>query len=185
MYKQLLDGLKQEFEKTLGFLKLELAKVKTSRANSAMVEDIEIECYNNQKFLLKQLAAISAPQAQLITIQPWDKTVMAEIEKGVRNKSPFSPIVDGDIIRINIPSLNEEQRKEYVKIVADKTEESKISMRLHREKVWKEIQDMEKKGEMREDDKFRAKDDLQKLVDDYNKKTDDLKKAKETDIMTV
>jgi len=185
MYKQLLDNLKQEFEKTLAFIKAELTKVKTSRATPAMVEDIEIECYNNQKFLLKQLAAISAPQARLIMIQPWDKAVMADIEKGVRNKSPFAPIVDGDIIRINIPSLNEEQRKEYVKIVAEKTEEAKISIRLHREKTWKEIQDLEKKGEMREDDKFRAKDDLQKLVDDYNKKIDDLKRAKETDIMTV
>jgi ribosome recycling factor len=184
MYKQLLDNLKLEFEKTIAFLKTELAKIKTSRATPAMVEDIEIECYN-QKFPLKQLAAISVSQSRLIIIQPWDKTVMSEIERGVRNKSPFSPIVDGDIIRINIPSLDEEQRKEYVKIVSDKTEEARISMRLHREKTWKEIQEMEKKGEMREDDKFRAKDDLQKMVDNYNEKIDDLKKAKETDIMTV
>jgi len=184
MYKQLLDNLKQEFEKTLAFLKTELGKIKTSRATPTMVEDIEIECYN-QKFPLKQLAAINIVGAKLITIQPWDKAVMQEIERGLRNKSPYSPIVDGDLIRINIPSLDEEQRKEYVKIVSDKTEESKISMRLHREKIWKEIQEMEKKGELREDDKFRAKDDLQKLVDDYNKKIDDLKKAKETDIMTV
>lgn len=184
MYKQLLDNLKLEFEKTAAFLKLELAKIKTSRATPAMVEDIEIDCYN-QKFPLKQLAAINVVGAKLITIQPWDRTVMQEIEKGVRNKSPFSPVVDGDLIRINIPSLDEEQRKEYAKIASEKTEEAKISMRLHREKVWKEIQDLEKKGEMREDDKFRAKDDLQKMVDDYNKKLDEMHKAKETDIMTV
>ena len=184
MYKQLLDNLKPEFEKTLAFLKAELAKIKTSRATPLMVEDIEIECYN-QKFPLKQLASINVPQPRLIVIQPWDKAVISDIEKGLRNKSPFSPIVDGDIIRINIPSLNEEQRREYVKIVSEKTEEAKISVRLHREKTWKEIQEMEKRGEMREDDKFRAKDDLQKLVDDYNKKIDDLKKTKETDIMTV
>ncbi len=184
MYKQLLDNLKLEFEKALAFLKTELAKIKTSRATPAMVEDIEIECYN-QKFPLKQLASINIPQAKLITIQPWDKAVMQDIERGLRNKSPFSPVVDGDLIRINIPSLDEEQRKEYVKIVSDKTEETKISVRLHREKIWKEIQEMEKKGEMREDDKFRAKDDLQKLIDDYNKKIEDLKTAKETDIMTI
>ncbi|HNU96764.1 MAG TPA: ribosome-recycling factor [Candidatus Portnoybacteria bacterium] len=184
MYKQLLENLKQEFEKALAFLKAELGKIKTSRATPTMVEDIEIECYN-QKFSLKQLAAINVIGAKLITIQPWDKTVMQEIERGVRNKSPFSPVVDGDLIRINIPSLDEEQRREYVKIASEKSEETKISMRLHREKVWKEIQEMEKKGELREDDKFRAKDDLQKLMDDYNKKINEMHKAKETDIMTI
>jgi ribosome recycling factor len=95
MYKQLLENLKQEFEKALAFLKAELGKIKTSRATPTMVEDIEIECYN-QKFSLKQLAAINVIGAKLITIQPWDKTVMQEIERGVRNKSPFSPVVDGD-----------------------------------------------------------------------------------------
>jgi ribosome recycling factor len=184
MYKQLLENLKQEFEKTSGFLKIELGKIKTSRATPAMVEDIEIECYN-QKFPLKQLAAINVVGAKLITIQPWDKTVMQEIERGVRNKSPYSPIVDGDLIRINIPSLDEEQRKEYVKIASEKAEEAKISIRLHREKIWKEIQEMEKNGEMREDDKFRAKDDLQKLIDNYNEKINEMHKAKETEIMTI
>ena len=184
MYKQLLDNLKPEFEKTLSFLKAEFAKVKTSRANPAMVEDIEIECYN-QKFPLKQVASISAPQPKLLMVQPWDKAIIQDIEKGIRNKSGFSPVVDGDIIRINLPDLNEEQRKEYVKIISDKTEEAKISIRLHREKIWKEIQEMEKKGEMREDDKFRAKDDLQKMVDDFNEKIDTAKKSKESDIMTI
>jgi ribosome recycling factor len=184
MYKQLLDNLKPEFEKTLSFVKAEFAKVKTSRANPLMIEDIEIECYN-QKFPLKQVASISAPQPRVLVIQPWDKTIIQEIEKGIRNRSGFSPIVDGDIIRINIPALNEEQRKEYVKIISEKTEEAKISIRLHREKTWKEVQDMEKKGEMREDDKFRAKDDLQKMIDDFNEKIEELKKSKEADIMTV
>jgi ribosome recycling factor len=184
MYKQLLDNLKPEFEKTLSFVKAEFAKVKTSRANPLMIEDIEIECYN-QKFPLKQVASISAPQPRVLMIQPWDKTIIQDIEKGIRNRSGFSPIVDGDIIRINIPALNEEQRKEYVKIISEKSEEAKISMRLHREKTWKEIQEMEKKGEMREDDKFRAKDDLQKMIDDFNEKIEDLKKNKEQDIMTV
>jgi len=84
MYKQLLDNLKLEFEKTATFLKTELSKIKTSRATPAMVEDIEIDCYN-QKFPLKQLAAINIVGAKLITIQPWDKTVMQEVERGVTN----------------------------------------------------------------------------------------------------
>jgi len=184
MYKQLLDNLKPELEKAITHLKGELMKIKTGRATPAMVEDIEIECYN-QKFPVKQLASISTPQPRLIVIQAWDKTVLPDIERGIRKNSGFNPVVDGELIRINIPSLNEEQRKEYVKIIADKSEETRISIRLHREDVWKKIQEMEKKGEIREDDKFRAKDELQKMIDDYNKKIDDLKKSKESEVMTV
>ena len=184
MYKQLLDNLKPELEKALGHLKNELMKIKTSRATPAMVEDVEIDCYN-QKLPLKQLASINVPQARVIVIQPWDESILSDIEKGLRKNSGFSPIVDGKLIRVNIPSLNEEQRKEYVKIIADKSEEARISVRLHRESVWKEIQEMEKKGEIREDDKFRAKDELQKMIDDFNKKIDNLKKSKESEVMTV
>lgn len=184
MYKQLLDNLRPELEKTIQFLKSELVKIKTSRATPAMVEDIEIDCYN-QKFPIKQLASINVPQPRLITIQPWDRAILQDIEKGIRNKSSFSPVVDGDLIRINIPTLSEDQREEYCKIIIDKAEEARISIRLHREGTWKEIQEMERKGEVREDDKFRAKDELQKLVDDYNKKIEDLKKNKEDEVMTV
>jgi len=184
MYKKIIEDLKPELEKTVTHLKGELLKIKTSRATPAMVEDVEIECYN-QKFPLKQVASINVPQPRVLAIQAWDKAIIPDIERGIRNRTSFSPIVDGDIIRINIPTLNEEQRKEYCKIIADKSEEAKISVRLHREKIWKEIQELEKKGELREDDKFRAKDDLQKLIDDYNEKIDDMKKNKEQEVMTV
>lgn len=184
MYKQLIDNLKPELEKAMEFLKKELVKIKTSRATPAMVEDIMVDCYN-QRLPIKQLGSISAPQPRLITIQPWDRSILSDIEKAVRNQSSFSPVVDGEIVRINIPSLSEEQRKEYVKIIAEKAEEARISIRLHRERVWKEIQELEKKGEIREDDKFRAKDDLQELIDDYNEKIEELKKNKEKDVMTV
>lgn len=184
MYKKLIDDLKPELEKATIHLKEELMKVKTGRATPVMIEDIEVECYN-QKLPLKQLASISAPQSRVLIVQPWDKAILQDIERSIRNKSGFSPIVDGEIIRINIPTLSEEQRKEYRKIIADKSEETKISIRLQREKVWKLIQDMEKNGELREDDKFRAKDDLQKVIDDYNKKVDEMKKNKESEVMTV
>lgn len=184
MYKKLIDDLKPELEKTAGHLKEELTKVKTSRATPAMVEDIEVECYN-QRFPIKQVASINVPQSRLLTIQPWDRAILPDIERAIRNRSGFSPIVDGDLVRINIPTLSEDQRKEYCKIIADKSEEAKISIRLHREKLWKLVQDMEKRGELREDDKFKAKDDLQKMIDDYNKKIDEMKKNKESEVMTV
>jgi len=168
MYKELIDGLKPELEKTIEFLKKEFMKIKTSRATPAMVEDVIVDCYG-QKLPVKQLGNISTPQPRLITIDPWDKSILPEIEKAIRNQSSLSPVVDGEVIRINIPPLSEEQRKEYLKIINDKTEEARISVRLHREKIWKEIQELEREGEIPEDDKFRAKDDLQELIDDYNK----------------
>jgi len=184
MYKKLIDDLKPELEKTLNHLKEGLLKIKTGRATPAMVEDIEIDCYN-QKFPLKQLASITVPQSRLLVIQAWDKNIIRDIEKSIRNKSSFSPVVDGELIRINIPAPNEEQRKEYCKIISDQSEEAKISVRLHRERVWKKIQEMEKNGEIREDDKFRAKDELQKVIDEFNKKIDEMKKNKEEEVMTI
>ncbi len=184
MYKKIIEDLKPELEKTINHLKDALLKIKTGRATPAIIEDIEIDCYN-QKFPLKQVASISVPQPRTLLIQPWDKSITRDIEKSIRNKSSFSPVVDGEIIRITIPSLTEEQRKEYCKIIADQSEEARISVRLHRERVWKMIQEMERKGEIREDDKFRAKDELQELIDEYNKKIEEMKKNKESEVMTI
>lgn len=184
MYKELIDNLKPELDKTIEFLKSEFLKIKTSRATPAMVEDIEVECYD-QKLPIKQLGTISIPQPRLIIVQPWDKNILHEIEKAIRNSSSLSPVVDNDIIRINIPPLSEEQRKEYVKIINEKAEEARISIRHKREEIWKEIQEGERTGEIREDDKFRGKDELQKVIDEYNEKVEEMRKNKESEIMTV
>lgn len=184
MYKELIENLKPELDKAVEFLRGEFLKIKTSRATPTMVEDIEVEVYD-QRLPIKQLGTINVPQPRLITISLWDNSVLQEVEKAIRKQSSFSPVVDGEIIRISIPQLSEDQRKEYVKIINDKTEETRISIRLHREKIWKEIQEMEKKGEIREDDKFKAKDKLQEVIDDYNKKIEELRKNKESDIMTI
>jgi len=184
MYRQLIDNLKPELEKTLDFLKQEFLKIKTGRATPSMVEDIEVDIYG-QKIPIKQLGNINIPQPRMITIHPWDNNSIPVIEKAIRGKIGLNPIVDGEIIRINIPALSEEQRKEYVKIINDKNEEARISVRLHREDLWKKIQEMERAGEIREDDKFRAKEELQKLIDDYNKKIEEMKNSKEKDIMTI
>lgn len=184
MYKELIDNLKPELDKTTEFLKTEFLKIKTSRATPAMIEDIEVICYD-QKLPIKQLGTINIPQTRLITVQPWDRNILPQIEKAIRNSSSLSPVVDGDIIRINIPPLSEEQRREYVKIINEKTEEARISIRLKREEVWKEIQELEKAGELREDDKFRGKDELQKTIDEYNEKIEEMRKNKESEIITV
>lgn len=184
MYKELIDNIKPDLDKTLEYLKGEIGKLRVGRATPAMVEDIEIECYD-QKMSLKEVANISI-QPRLIIVQPWDKKILENIEKGISKfSSGLTPTVDGEIIRINIPQLSEERRKELIKILNEKTEEARISIRHKREEAWKEIQELERKGEIREDDKFRGKDELQKIIDDYNKQVEELKKNKESDILTV
>jgi len=184
MYQEIINNIKPDLDRTLEYLRGELNKLQVGRATPVLVEDLEIECYN-QKIPLKQLANISV-QPRLIIIQPWDKRILENIEKTISQSSlGLTPIIDGEVVRVNLPSLNEEKRKELVKIINEKAEEARISIRLHRERAWKEIQEMERKGEIPEDDKFRAKDDLQELIDDYNKKIEELRKNKESDVMTV
>jgi ribosome recycling factor len=185
MYKEIIDNIKPDLEKTIEYLKGELNKLRVGRATPAMVEDLEIECYG-QKMSLKQLANISAPQPRLIVIQPWDKSILGVIEKGISQSSlGLAPIVDGDLIRITIPQLSEERRRELTKILSEKVEETRVSIRHKREEAWKEIQEGERAGEIREDDKFRGKDELQKVIDEYNEKVEEMRKNKESEIMTV
>jgi len=185
MYKEIIENLKPELEKTLEYLKGELIKIRIGRATPAMVEDLEVECYG-QKMPLNQLANISTPQPRLIIIQPWDKSILESIEKGIaRSSLGLRPIIDGEIVRVNIPPLNEEKRKELTKILREKIEEARISVRHKREEVWKKLQEMEKNKEIREDDKFRGKDELQKAIDEYNDKIEKIREKKEKEIMTV
>lgn len=180
-YKEIINRIKPEMEKTISFLKEELNKVRIGRASISLVEDIEVECFN-QKFSLKQLATISVPEPKTIIIQPWDKSYLECIEKAVsRSSLSASPIVDKEIIRINLPPMSEEYRNNFLKFISEKQEESRKTVRRWREKAWDEIQGKTRVGEIREDDKFRAKDELQKLVDEYNGKIEEMgdKKKKE------
>ncbi|MFH1460814.1 MAG: ribosome recycling factor [Patescibacteria group bacterium] len=185
MYKEIINKIKPSLDKTIGYLKSELAGLQAGRATPSLLEDLEVEAYQ-QKITLKQLAAIQTPEPRLIVIRPWDKTIVKNIESALRKSNlGISPVAEGDFIRLNIPPLSEERRKELVKIVQEKVEECRISVRRQREEVWRQIQDMEQAGDLREDDKFRAKDELQKVIDEYNEKIEGIKKKKEAEIMTV
>ena len=182
-YKEIVQKIKPEFDKTMSFLEKEIMKLHTGRATPALVEDMTVECFGD-KYPLKQLAAISTPEPKLIVIHPWDKSYVEPIERALRNSSlGFSPVVDKDLIRISIPPLSEESRKIYSRILSEKQEEARRTVRKWREDAWREIQDKEREGEIREDDKFRAKEDLQKLIDDYHKKIEDIGEKKRKEIM--
>lgn len=185
MYQQIIKKIKPELERTLDYLKSELAGLQIGRATPGLVEELPVDCYG-QRLPLKQLAAIQAPEPRLLLIRPWDKSIIKDIEKAIsQSRLGLSPSVDDDAIRLKVPPLSEERRKELAKIVQERVEECRISVRRHREDAWKEIQEMEQRKEIREDDKFRAKDELQKLVDEYNEKIDEARKKKEEEIMKV
>ena len=182
-YKEIIEKIRPELEKVIRFLEGEVAKIRTGRASPALVEDIQVDCFG-QKLPLKQLAAISCPEPKQILIQPWDKSYIEGIEKALSQSSiGASPIVDKEVIRINLPALTEEFRKNLLRVIAEKQEEVRKTIRRWREEAWKEIQEGFKEGKIREDDKFRAKDELQELIDEYNKKIEDLGEKKKREIM--
>jgi ribosome recycling factor len=181
-YKEFIDKAKPEFEKTFKFLEGEIAKIRTSRASPALVEDIEVSAFGS-KFPLKQLGAISTPSISQIVIQPWDVSYIEPIEKAISNSGlGMSAIVDKNIIRLNLPLLTEEYRHQLSKTLNEKAEQSKQTMRRAREDAWNKIQAAQKAKEISEDDKFRGKDELQKVVDEYNEKIKNLIERKKQEI---
>jgi len=181
-YKTIIQNIKPELDKVIGFLEKELSKIRTSRATPSLVEDVVVDCFG-QKFPLKQLAAISTPEAKQILIQPWDKSYIEGIVSALEKTGiGANPIVDKDVVRINLPPLNEEYRKNLARTISEKEEQSRRTIRKWREEVWSEVQEKTKQGEIREDDKFRAKDELQELVDEYNKKIEELGENKKREI---
>lgn len=184
-YKDSINKIKPNLDKTVAFFREELGALRTGRATPALIEGVEVECYG-VRTPLKQLAVITAPEPRALVVQPWDKNSVKEIEKAISlSRSGLSVAATGDIIRVNVPSLNEETRKELVRDLKKKSEEAKASIRALREQSWKEMQEWEKTGQMREDDKFRGKDELQKVIDEYNGKISQMAESKEKEIMTV
>lgn len=185
MVNDLITKNKAEFEKVVEHFKEELSQLRTGRASSALVENLMVEYYGSMS-PLKQIASISIPEARTIAISPWSRDSLVNIEKAIRESQlNLNPVNDGQLIRINMPALNEERRKELVKVLNQKSEEARVVVRKIRENIWDEIQDIEKQGKIGEDDKFSGRDKLQKVVDEYNVKIDEIREKKEGEIMTV
>jgi len=185
MYKEMIEKKRPEMEKSIEHFKEELAQLRTGRASVAMVEGLTVDYYGS-KSPLKQVASITIPEPRTIMISPWDKDNLVNIEKSIRESQlNLNPNNDGQVIRINIPVLTEERRKDLVKVLNQKAEDAKISIRKQREDVWDEIQKSEKEGLIGEDDKFVGKDKLQEVVDEFNKKIEEIRAEKEAEILTV
>ncbi|MBU2028440.1 ribosome recycling factor, partial [Patescibacteria group bacterium] len=165
--------------------KEELNQLRTGRASTALVENLLVDYYGS-KSPLKQIASLSTPEPRLILISPWDKNNLANIEKAIKESQlNLQPNNDGQVVRINIPQLTEERRKDLIKVLNQKAEEAKIAVRKIREEAWEEIQELEKSRKISEDDKFSGKESLQAVIDEYNEKIQALRDVKEKDIMTI
>jgi len=183
MHRQIIDNIKPELDKVVEFLKRELSKIHTGQASPSLVEDVMVDLLG-QQMPLKQLAAISSPEPRKILVQPWDKSYIEPIEKALAQSSlGASPVVDKEVIRITLPAPTQELRQGLSRIVAEKAEEARKTVRRWREEAWGEIQARAREGKIREDDKFRGKDELQELVEEYNKKIEEIGERKRKEIM--
>ncbi len=185
MIDQTIKEIKPQLEKAMAHFESGLSSLRVGRASSGLVEGLMIDCYG-VKTPLKQIANINVADARSITIQPWDKKNLQPIEKAIQESDlGVTPQNDGEMIRINLPSLTEERRQELVKILHGKTEEIKISVRNIREEAWEKIQEAEKNKDISEDEMYRGKDDLQKIVDEYNKTIKEKSEQKQVVITEV
>ena len=172
-------------EKTIKAFKEELAHVRTSRASIALLEGIKVDCYGT-KMPITQLATINVVEGRMLVIQPWDPNLTKEIEKAIQKSDlGINPTSDGKVIKIVVPPLSEERRKELVKVVGKMAEEARIAIRNLRRDILDKFKTAKKKGEISEDDFKLLEKKVQKLTDEFIKKIDQLLKEKEKEILTV
>jgi ribosome recycling factor len=181
--KDVIKEAREDFAKTVDFFQKDVSAVRTGRANPCLVENITVDSYGT-KMPVKQIASISVTGPRTLAIQPWDQSALLSIEKALlQSDLGANPIVDKNIIRITLPSLTEEYRKSLLKLLGDKAESARISLRKSREEAWRKIQDNFRVGEIREDDKFKGKDELQSLIDEFSGKIEEICSRKEKEIM--
>ena len=185
MDSQTLRNTEDKMQKTIVALKNELAAIRTGHATPALIEHVKVE-YAGVPTPLNQIAGISAPEARLLVIQPWDKSSLRNIEKAILTSDlGLNPVNDGNIVRISIPQLSEERRQELIKVVRRRVEEKKIIIRNMRREAMDEFKQLEKNKDMSQDEHKRALNQLQKLTDSFIDDTNRVGQDKETELMQV
>ena len=183
--KDVLDDAQDRMKKALAALDREFAKLRTGRASTSLVEDIMVDYYGTPT-PLKQIASISVPESRSLTIQPWDRGAFASTEKAIMSSDlGLTPVNDGKLIRINIPPLTEERRRDLVKIAKKYTEDCRIAMRNVRRDANDFLKSMQKDKEITEDELHKGQDDVQKITDDMIKQAEQALDAKEAEIMEI
>ena len=181
----LFKELNQKLTLSLEFFVAELTKIRTGRASTALVENIELDAYGS-RMKVKEIGSISVSEPQTIVIAPWDRALLKELDKALRESSlGVNPIVGGDSVKVPIPALTEERRKEMVKNVSAKLEECKNSMRNLRQDAMKQVDRAFADKEIGEDDKFNQKEEVDNIVKDYVKRAEEASENKKEEILKV
>ena len=183
MIDEIYDDTRQSMGKTIASLQNDFKRVRTGRASVSLLDGIRVDYYGAQT-PLNQMATLAAPESRLITIQPWDTSVIKDIEKALlKSDLGLTPSSDGKIIRITIPPLTEERRKELVRQINKMSEEHKIALRNIRRDANDMLKSLKKDGDISEDDAFRAQDEVQKITDEHIGRVDEITKEKEKEIL--
>lgn len=185
MIDKVLDDAKKRMEKTLSSTHSELGKIRTGRASLSLLDTVRVSYYNNM-VPLKQVANLGIPESRMITIQPWDRNLLGEIEKAIlKTDLGITPNNDGHIIRLPIPPLTEERRQDLVRLIHQLGEEGRIAVRNIRRDVIDYLKNAQKEHQISEDEEYNGGIDVQELTDEYIKKIDEVISKKEVEIMEV
>lgn len=185
MLNDVYADARDRMQKALETLEREYKRLRTGRASVSLVDGIRVEYYGNST-ALNQLATLTIPEPRTIMIQPWDTTIINEVEKAIlKSELGLTPMNDGKVIRISIPTLTQERRKELVKVIKKMAEEAKVAMRNIRRDTNEMLKDLKKEKEISEDEQFKAQDETQKITDDFIKKVDSVYSAKEKEILEI
>ncbi|OIO46660.1 MAG: hypothetical protein COS76_04550 [Candidatus Portnoybacteria bacterium CG06_land_8_20_14_3_00_39_12] len=180
--KQIINNIKPNLERIVEFLRKEFMNFHAGQVSADAIGEIEVSCYGSLMPII-QLGTIRRPEGGVLVIEPWDKSILKDIQKAISiTVSNLSVSSDGDVVRVSAPALTKENRQALIRELHQILEEARISIRGQRELAWKEIQDMERIKEITEDDKFRAKDELQKIIDQYNETVEGMGGLKEKEI---
>ena len=185
MVEEIFEDLKDRMGKAIESLKREYSRLRTGRASISLLDGIRVSYYDTPT-PLNQMASLAVPEPRLIVIQPWDKTAIEDIEKAIlKSELGLTPINDGKVIRISIPPLTEERRKELVKVARKMSEENKVAIRNIRRDANEMLKDLKKEKEITEDDLYRSQEEVQKATDQFISQVEELCAAKEKEILEI
>lgn len=183
MKDEILSETREKMNNTGEALEREFKRIRTGLASAALLDGIKAECYGTQ-MPIEQVASISVPESRLITVQPWDQSIIGDIEKSIlKSELGLTPMNDGKLIRISIPPLTEERRKELAKVARRMAEESKVSVRNHRREANDMFKDLKNEKEISEDEFHKCQNEVQKITDESIKKIDEISARKEKEII--
>jgi len=183
--REIITAIEGRMQKTLEKMRGEFATIRTGRASAALLENVRVDYYGTLT-AINQLANVAAPEPRTLEIRPWDKGAMQAIEKAIQKSDlGLNPSNDGTVIRLQIPALTEDRRKDLIRAVRKMSEEYRVAIRNERRDGVEKLKKAEKAKEIAEDDREKAEHDIQKMTDLYVKKVDDLLASKERDIMEV